>query len=73
MQAVHYPARSLRVPRPLAATASPPRMPASPPSAPDGDDQRGSSRLFRRTLLRVMTVQVLSLLALWLLQATYAR
>jgi len=48
-------------------------MPASPPSAPDDVEQRGSSRLFRRTLLRVMTVQVVSLLALWLLQATYAR
>jgi len=28
---------------------------------------------FRRTLFRVMAVQVLTLLALWLLQARYAR
>ena len=30
-------------------------------------------RLFRRTLLRVMAVQVATLLLLWLLQAGYAR
>lgn len=48
-------------------------MPPSTSVAPPGNDERGSSRLFRRTLLRVMTVQVLSLLALWWLQATYAR
>lgn len=29
------------------------------------------SRLFRRTLLRVMVVQVAALLLLWLLQARY--
>jgi len=31
------------------------------------------SRLFRRTLLRVMAVQVATLLLLWLLQARYTR
>lgn len=34
---------------------------------------REESPLFRRTLVRVMSVQVLALLALWWLQATYAR
>lgn len=38
--------------------------------APQPD--RGS-RLFRRTLLRVMAVQVATLLLLWLLQAHYTR
>jgi len=31
------------------------------------------SRLFRRTLLRVMAVQVATLLLLWLLQIRYTR
>jgi hypothetical protein len=39
-------------------------MSDSPP--PDRD-----SRLFRRTLLRVMAVQVATLLLLWLLQTRY--
>ncbi|MGQ0538250.1 MAG: hypothetical protein ACT4R6_04835, partial [Gemmatimonadaceae bacterium] len=42
-----------------------PSPPPSPPSAPP-------SR-FRRTLLRVMSVQLAALLLLWLLQARYAR
>jgi hypothetical protein len=48
-------------------------MPLSSRAAPDSEERRASSRLFRRTLVRVMTVQIASLLALWLLQATYAR
>jgi hypothetical protein len=31
------------------------------------------SRLFRRTLIRVLAVQVATLLLLWLLQARYTR
>ena len=38
-------------------------------SPPPGHD----SRLFRRTLLRVMAVQVATLLLLWLLQIRYSR
>lgn len=38
----------------------------------DAAPREGGSR-FRRTLVRVMTVQVISLLLLWWLQATYAR
>ncbi|HEY6156578.1 MAG TPA: hypothetical protein VIV88_03955 [Gemmatimonadales bacterium] len=41
-------------------------MSDTPP--PDHD-----SRLFRRTLLRVMAVQVATLLLLWLLQIRYTR
>ena len=39
-------------------------MPDTPPSDP-------GSRLFRRTLLRVMAVQVATLLLLWLLHVRY--
>ena len=41
-------------------------MPDTPP--PDH-----ASRLFRRTLLRVMALQVATLLLLWLLQTHYTR
>ncbi len=33
---------------------------------------RGDSSTFRRTLIRVMTMQVAALLALWILQSIYA-
>ncbi len=39
--------------------------PAAP--APDGAERR-----FRRTLARVLTVQVITLLLLWLLQAVFS-
>ena len=35
---------------------------------PPPDDTTAGARRFRQTLVRVMTVQVLALLALWLLQ-----
>ena len=35
------------------------------------DDQPGANR-FRRTLVRVMTVQVVTLIALWLLQRHFS-
>jgi len=37
----------------------------------DESSDRPTSSLFRRTLLRVVAVQVLTLLLLWLLQARY--
>ena len=39
--------------------------------SPDAGPPR--PRLFRRTLIRVMAVQVATLLLLWLLQARYTR
>ena len=39
----------------------------------DTPQPNAGSRLFRRTLLRVMAVQVATLLLLWLLQVRYTR
>lgn len=36
------------------------------------DEREAGRRQFRRNLFRVMTVQVVSLLLLWLLQSRYA-
>jgi len=48
-------------------TSPPSRVPDPVPnSAPDSDAAR-----FRRTLTKVMTVQVLTLLLLWWLQVTF--
>lgn len=49
-------------------TATPERTGSEPAPAP-GDDGRAT---FRRTLLRVMLVQVVTLALLWLLQARYS-
>lgn len=38
----------------------------------DPTPERGASSRFRRTLVRVMAMQVVALLALWLLQTIYA-
>jgi hypothetical protein len=42
-------------------------------TAPPADDDSGASSpaRFRRTLVRVMLVQVITLVVLWLLQFTY--
>ena len=37
------------------------------------DDDAPDARRFRRTLVRVMSVQVIALLLLWLLQHRYSR
>ena len=39
----------------------------------DTPQPEAASRLFRRTLLRVMAVQLATLLLLWLLQVRYTR
>ena len=41
--------------------------------ATDGAEVESGGSLFRRTILRVMSVQVVALLLLWLLQRTYGR
>ena len=38
---------------------------------PTGPDGRGRDAPFRSTLARVLLVQILALILLWLLQATY--
>ncbi len=43
-------------------------MKGGQPTGPDGRDQNAP---FRSTLARVLLVQILALIALWLLQATY--
>lgn len=49
-------------------TGFPERTGSAPPLAP-GDDGRAT---FRRTLLRVLLVQLVTLALLWLLQARYS-
>jgi hypothetical protein len=39
--------------------------------APDSSPERSSGSLFRKTIIRVMSVQIVALLLLWLLQHTY--
>lgn len=39
--------------------------------ASDGTESESGGSLFRRTIIRVMSVQVVALLLLWLLQRTY--
>ncbi len=50
-------------------TSNAPRNSTPPQAGPGFEDGGGR---FRRTLVRVMTVQVAALLLLWLLQATYS-
>jgi hypothetical protein len=45
--------------------------PAGVDSPGDVESESGGS-LFRRTIIRVMTVQIVALLLLWLLQRTYS-
>ena len=45
---------------------TPPRSDASPPAPPDAARER-----FRRTLIRVLSVQAVTLALFWLLQARY--
>jgi hypothetical protein len=51
--------------------ASPPGTPPSP--APPDDAPPEDAARFRHTLVKVMSMQVVALLALWWLQARYAR
>jgi len=53
---------------PTNRTVTVPPAPEGPAS--DGSDPEGSAR-FRRTLVRVMSMQVVALLVLWWLQARY--
>lgn len=46
------------------------RAPSRPPHAPDAPED---TALFRRTLVKVMSMQVVALLLLWWLQARYNR
>lgn len=48
---------------------TPPTPTPTPPSTPQ-DDPEGAAR-FRQTLAKVMSVQLIALLALWWLQARY--
>ena len=59
---------------------SEPKPPFPPPRGPSGTPwvptptvtlEEGAGSRFRRTLVRVMAVQVVTLLLLWLLQAWY--
>ena len=47
------------------------KSPTARSPGPDGDP--GVSSRFRRTLVRVLGVQIVTLLLLWLLQARYTR
>jgi len=49
----------------------PPRGPSGTPWVPTPTVEPGAGSRFRRTLVRVMAVQVATLLLLWLLQAWY--
>ena len=42
-----------------------------PPQAESSDQGRGARTRFRKTLLRVLLVQVVTLALLWFMQATY--
>jgi hypothetical protein len=42
------------------------------PNTPPPSDPQGARDRFRATLVRVLTVQVVTLIALWLLQSRYA-
>lgn len=54
--------------------AAPPRPPApQPPRSPADDAPPEDTARFRQTLVKVMSMQVVALLALWWLQARYAR
>ena len=44
------------------------KQPPPTPSAPSSDPDRAR---FRRTLIKVMTMQIVALAILWLLQATF--
>ena len=46
-------------------------LPADAPPAVDRETREADARRFRRNLLRVMTVQVVTLVLLWLLQRAY--
>lgn len=49
-------------------------MPVSPPTpSPIADAPPEDTARFRRTLVKVMSMQLVALLALWWLQARYAR
>jgi hypothetical protein len=52
----------------MAPTPRTPPSPAPPDDAPPEDAAR-----FRQTLIKVMSMQVVALLALWWLQTRYAR
>ncbi len=62
-------------PPPLLESASMPRslVPPKAPLPPEQPPAPEDSARFRRTLVRVMSMQVVALLALWWLQARYDR
>ena len=49
------------------------QVPPADAVAPDDVETESGGSLFRRTILRVMSVQIVALLLLWLLQRTYGR